>query len=216
MKLLFIGNSATHVHDIPNLLATLTKPLGISLETEMITEDGYELYRHADTESVFEKISRAYDMVFLQEHGNCIASEENAEKSLKAMQKLGNAVQSSGAKLYYYVRPPYGKENRGRDAFMQCKLFDEHFKKSAEQTGAECVFVNRSFAYAIKNCNLRLWGDDNAHASIIGAHLIVFTFFASLFKKSARLLNSEKITEEEAEKLAEIADKIALDGTVPW
>lgn len=206
MKLLFIGNSATHVHNIPKLLASLAEPFEINLKTDMITGDGYELLKHADDKKVFEKINEGYDMVFLQEHGNCIA-EEKRESSLLAMRLLGKAVKESGAKLYYYVRPPYGIKNRGFDSLQQCELFDAHFKKSAEQTGAKCVFANRAFANAIKNTDFKLWGDDNAHASEYGAYLIAATFFATLFNKSATILPSATLPESDAKRLAEIADE---------
>ena len=215
MKLLFIGNSATHVHNIPKLLTSLVSSVGIELEADMITGDGYELSRHIEDGGVFEKINEGYDMVFLQEHGNCIA-EEKRESSLSAMRRLGEAVTKSGAELYYYVRPPYGIKNRGYDSLQQCELFDAHFKKSQEETGAKCVFVNRAFANAIKETDIKLWGEDNAHASEYGAYLIAATFFATLFNKSATLLPSATLPEIDAKILAEIADETVFKEKAPW
>ena len=209
MKFLFIGNSATHVHNIPSLLENLSEANGFSVKTDMITGDGYELLKHANDKNVFEKINEGYDIVFLQEHGNCIA-EEKRDSSLEAMRKLGKATRDSGAELYYYVRPPYGIKNRGHDSLKQCELFDAHFKKSAEETGAKCVFVNRTFAYAIKNSDIKLRGDDNAHASYEGACLIAFTFFLSVFKKAPTVFTSLKLSEEKAKELLEIAEKSLL------
>ena len=215
MKLLFIGNSATHVHDIPKLLSSLAADAGIFIETEMLTADGCDLYTHADASSehgkkVLEKIREGFDIVFLQEHGNCIASPEKAERSLDAMRRLAKAVKDSGAELYYYVRPPYGIKNSGYDSLLQSELFDRHFIKSQKETGAKCVFVNRAFAYAIKNSDFRLFGPDNAHASRHGAHLIAATFFATPFGKSASVLKSTAIPQSDALRLAEIADKIVF------
>lgn len=213
MKLLFIGNSATHVHDIPNLFSSLAADAGIVIETEMLTVDGCDLYTHADAstehgKSVLKKIGEGFDIVFLQEHGNCIASPEKAERSLDAMRRLAKAVEESGAELYYYVRPPYGIKNSGYDSLAQCELFDKHFTKSQKETKAKCVFVNRAFAYAIKNSDFKLWGEDNAHASLHGAYLIAATFFATLFEKSATVLPNGKLPKSDAKRLAEIADKV--------
>ena len=43
MKLLFIGNSATYVHDIPQTLAALAGKAGYSVETKAIAKGGFRI-----------------------------------------------------------------------------------------------------------------------------------------------------------------------------
>ena len=116
----------------------------------------------------------------------------------------------SGAKLAYYVRPPYGYEAFGRSPVEQCRAFDELFTDIASKNGAVCVYVNRAFEYAIENTDIRLWGDDNAHTSDEGAYLAVCVHFATIFGKSATILDENGI--ENARSLQEIADKIVFGG----
>ena len=61
-----------------------------------------------------------------------------------------------------------------------------------------------------------LWGPDNAHTSEYGAYLAVCVFFCTIFKVSSTALDAVGIAAEDAHNLQTIADKIALDGAMPW
>ncbi len=216
-KLLFIGNSATYVNDIPANLAALCAKKGITITQKQIVPGGRTLEQHADDASLYTEIAKGYDAVFIQENGTMLTNDAGRQKSLAAIEKIGKAVHESGAKFYFYVRPPYGKNLDGYVNFDQCKIFDEHFTPAAEEFDASCVYVNRAFAYAIKNCYANLWGSDNAHTNIRGAYLAVCTFYATLFGKSATELDiAYGLPEAEAKELQKAADKIALEGVIPW
>lgn len=216
MKALFIGNSATYVHDIPGTLRRLAGEAGYPLETAQITPGGYELAQHADTATahgarVFEEIAGGHDVVFLQDNGNCVSSEEKRARCRDAARRLAAAAKASGAKPYFYVRPPYGKSAFGRDALAQCEAFDGLFGEIAADNGIACVYANRAFAEAIRHSDYPLWGDDNAHTSIYGAYLIVCTFFATLFRTSSTVLGTVNgVSDADARELQQIADRIAL------
>ena len=216
-KLLFIGNSATYVHDIPATLAMLCQKKGITITQKQIVPGGRTLEQHAADPEVFSEIAKGYDAVFIQENGNCIITAEEREKSLAACKKIGDAVKASGGSFCLYVRPPYGIDLGDYKNFDQCKLFDEHFTPFAEEYGASCVYVNRAFAYAIKNCDYNLWGEDNAHTSVYGAYLAVCTFYTALFGESAVGLEAAYgIPECDAKQLQQLADKISLESVIPW
>ena len=215
MKLLFIGNSATYYHEIPKTLAKVCQKLGMDVSTAQITPGGYMLSQHADEatehgQKVFEEIAKGYDIVFLQDNGNCISSDEKREACFNACRKLAKAIEASGAKLYFYVRPPYKKLNSGFDALKQCEKFDELFGEIAAELGAECVYVNRAFAYAIKNLDFELWCEDQGHTSERGAYLAVCTFFAKLFDRSATCLDPCDLPEEDAKAIQKAADKVVF------
>lgn len=217
MKILFIGNSATYVHDIPETLARLATQAGHPLEVKRIVKGGWRLCQHAGAGSrALEEIEKGYDIVFLQDNGDCISSEERREACLRACTGLTRSAQSRGAKVYYYVRPPYGYEAFGRSPLEQCQAFDLLFGGMARETGAVCAYVNRAFAYAIKNTDICLWGDDNAHTSEEGAYLAVCVFFAVLFGRSSSALGSDCLPKEESKRLQDIADRVVLYGELPW
>lgn len=219
--LLFIGNSATYVHDVPEMLAKLATEAGYPTESVKITLGGYTLKQHADGESehgreVRKLIGQGFDHVFLQDNGNCIADDERRAACKKACRTLGELIKNSGAKAWIYVRPPYGYEKFAFTPKEQCVEFDRLFGEIANEIGAECSHVNRAFLYAAENSDLNLYGSDNAHTSPEGAYLIICTIFASLFGVSSTVLGTNGIDEETAKTIQKIADKISLEGIKPW
>ena len=209
MRILFIGNSATYVHDIPENLARLATAAGYPTECVRIVKGGWRLSQHAEAGSrALAEIEKGYDIVVLQDNGNCVENDERRAASAAAIGILGKAARDSGAKVYYYVRPPYGYEAFGRSPVEQCREFDCHFTEIAEREGAVCAYVNRAFEYAIENTDIRLWGDDNAHTSESGAYLAVCVIFATIYRASATLLDGDGI--ENAKVLQEIADRVVF------
>jgi uncharacterized protein YbjQ (UPF0145 family) len=211
MKILFIGNSATYVHEIPETLARLANEQGCDVETESITRGGYMLSQYAEEQGVYDTIKKGFDIVVFQDNGNCISSDEMREKCRSALEKLIKAAKESGANAYIYVRPPYGYSSFGYTPLEQCDEFDKLFLEISEKEGAENIYVNRAFAEAIKTTDLKLWGPDNAHTSEQGAYLAVCIFFATIFKKSATILDTNGLPENEVDEIKKIADKISSE-----
>ena len=221
LKMLFIGNSATYVNDIPGTLVELAKKAGYSLEADSIVKGGATLSFHAslDTkhgESILKAIRSGYDIVWLQDNGNCVSGEENRQASLKACNVLGTLIRDTGAKVGIYLRPPYGYEKWGLSPFEQCKEFDLHFLRAADELRSLNAYVNRAFAFAIRDTEYDLWGKDHAHTSSYGAYLAVCVFFATIFHTSAGVLDASDLPLEDTRALQEIADKVALNQEIPW
>lgn len=221
LKVLFIGNSATYVHEIPQTLARLATEAGFLTECTKVTKGGYELAQHADAstehgQTVLEEIARGYDVVFLQDNGNCITTKEKRQNAFAACKTLSDAIRKSCALPFIYVRPPYGKLLAGLTAFEQCIQFDGLFSEIASNLDMRLAYANRAFACAIKRLDYPLWGPDNAHTSPHGAYLIVCVLFATLFQTSATVLGTNGLPEADARALQTVADAVALDRVLPW
>ena len=221
IRLLFIGNSATYVHDLPGTLSRLAQKAGYPVECASNVKGGAELSKHADYSSelgqkALEMIRKGYDIVFMQDNGNCVSSEAMKLASRDAARILGAEIFASGAKAGLYVRPPYGHEKWGLDPFAQCHAFDTHFLEISQMLGSVNVYVNRAFAFAIRDTSYDPWGPDHAHISEYGAYLAVCTFFATIFNTSSAVLDANGLPPEDARVLQEIADKVALQGQAPW
>ena len=152
----------------------------------------------------------------MQDNGKCIKDDENRQKSKNACVTLGEAISKTGAKTIIYVRPPYGYELCGFSPEEQCIELDLLFSDIASNIGAKCSFINRAFAYALKDSCLNLYGPDNAHTSPEGAYLIICTLFSSLFGVSSSVLGTNGIDKATAKKLQRIADRVTLEKLVPW
>lgn len=221
LRLLFIGNSATYVHDLPKTLSCLAAECGYHIEVKSIVKGGYELAQHADiyTERgrmAYDAIAEGYDAVFLQDNGNCVTTEEKSIASRNACAALYRAITAAGSNAYIYVRPPYEYEHAGRTPLAQCVAFDALFGEIAAELGVLNAYVNRAFAYAMTRLDYDLWGPDHAHISEHGAYLAVCVFFATLFGCSATALGANGLPQKDVRALQQVADLIAIDGVIPW
>jgi hypothetical protein len=221
LRILFIGNSATYVNDIPGTLANLAQKAGYSIEADSIAKGGATLAYHAapDTDhgkSVSQRIRDGYDIVWLQDNGNCISCEVKRRESLDACGVLGSLISDTGARFGIYVRPPYGYERWGFDPFEQCKEFDRHFLSVPKEFNSLNAYVNRAFGFAIRDTKYDPWGADHGHTSCHGAYLAVCVFFATIFNTSASVLDANGLPLDDARELQAIADKVALNGEIPW
>ena len=109
-RLLFIGNSATYVHDVPETLAKLATEAGFPTEAVRITKGGYTLSQHADSSSdhgkeVLDLIKQGFDVVFLQDNGNCIADDEKRSASKNACKTLDAEIKKNGC-----TNPPHCRQ----------------------------------------------------------------------------------------------------------
>ncbi|MBQ8184641.1 MAG: hypothetical protein IJ036_02520 [Lachnospiraceae bacterium] len=223
LKILFIGNSATSVNNVPYTLLRLAGKVGYDIEVATCTNGGYTLSQHADEstpygQTVYEKISNQYDIVFLQENCSCISNEVTRQNTKDACKKLNDAIIAAGGETYVYVRPPYGYPTAGYEPFEQCIELDKLFSEISSEVGTTNAYVNRAFAYAMEmeDCNFSLWGSDNAHTSAHGAYLVVCVMFATLFETSATVLDHDTLPPEDALILQQIADKIVLENHILW
>ena len=213
MNLLFIGNSATYVNELPQTLSRLAMELGYEFQTAQLTPGGYTLTQHADTltdhcKAVITEIKKGYDAVILQDNSICIKDDAHREATDRACELLCKAIRESGAKLYFYVRPPTGKVNYGYTSLQQCEKLDTLFTQLAEKHGGECIYVNRAFAEAIWTTDYNLWGEDNAHTGKLGGYLTVCTFFKAMTGKSPTALSYNGLDETTAQALQDIADAV--------
>ena len=220
-RILFIGNSATYVNDIPGTLSRLATKAGYPTECSSVVKGGATLSTHANTETplgkeAYQAIKNGFNTVILQDNGNCIVSESMRAASKNACETLTAAIKETGAQVGIYFRPPYGYESSEYSPLAQCIEFDRHFGEISERIGALNVYVNRAFAYAIKNTEQKLWGPDNGHTSETCAYLAVCVFFTALFRTSSSVLDHNGLPENVARELQSIADKITLHGLIPW
>lgn len=222
LKVLFIGNSATYVHDLPQKLSRLATKAGYPLIADSCVEGGNQLadflnpaYQFRD--KMFAALAKGYDIVFLQEYSYCIASEEKRDTTRKASRTIHQAIEETGAKTYFYIRPPIGE---GYDighftSYEQCIELDKLFVPIAQELGATTAHVNRAFAYALQNLSIPLWGPDNAHISPEGAYMAVCVFFSTLFRVSSTVLDTEELPQDLARSLQQAADLVAFGQYIP-
>ena len=219
-RILFIGNSATYVNNIPYIVKHFAKIMGYNIEVKVMTERGFELAQHVDCNTNYGKnalseIQRGYDVVFLQEHSNCITSDIKRIQTKLSCQILDQAIRSSGGRTYMYVRPPCGKIYEGFTPLEQTIEFDKLFGDISSQLKIKNAYVNRAFYYANIDTGIMLWGEDYSHTNKYGAYLASCVIFSTLFLKPAATLDCLDIPADKAHYLQNVSDKVVFEGWHP-
>ena len=102
-RVLFLGNSHTYFHDLPQVFAGLAESGGFSVQADMIAYPGVTFGWHLRQESQlrYALLYGNYDYVILQQaaHSPCPAKEETLRDGMKLIEK----VRSCGAEALLCV-----------------------------------------------------------------------------------------------------------------
>ena len=175
MRILFIGNSHTYMHDLPARVAQLAKEAGYECDVTMLAHPGWYLCQHVkEPESRFNIKYGHYDYVVLQEHAHpfdCIPEYREAAKTLT------DWIREAGS-----VPVIYGTWARKDDEKSQEEMNTVH-RKLAQETGALYAAVGESWwDFQRAHPETDLYEEDGAHASESGAEFAAKVIWATIEK----------------------------------
>ena len=206
LDILFIGNSHTHFHDLPEIVREIGASIGDNLYVEMSAPGGYEFERHfKDPETLAALSSRAWDIIVLQESGWRVAlppveakiqvypfadslkreilqNNKNAQLVLYVTHGYEQGVNTMGETEWCQWDPPVcsqeGMSKRIQETYNElARIFD------AESTPAGPLWqIIKS-----KNNDLHLFEPDGVHPNIAGSYANALTIYSVIRKQ--RLIN---------------------------
>jgi hypothetical protein len=192
MNVLFIGNSHTYLHYMPQMLEKLAKAAAKEFNTDQITGEGVGLQWHWNNTPTREKIgSRLWDYVVLQDRSG------GPLEDLRGLQTharlLNEDIRRQGAETLFYMI--WANKSRPRTQ----KILADAYGQIAEELGARLAPVGLAWEKArARDPVLDLHHLDERHANPVGAYLTACVFFSVLFNTSpeglpARLQIKNKI-----------------------
>ena len=212
MNVLFIGNSHTYLHYMPQMLGELAHAAdsGFQLNIDQITGEGAGLQWHWNNEPSIEKIwSKRWDYVVLQDRSG--GPLEELESFRTHARLLDEVIKRHGAKTIFYMT--WANKSRPRTQ----KILTEAYGRIATELGAVLAPVGLAWqkAQAMDEA-LNLHHIDDRHANPSGAYLTACVFYAVLFNASpeglpATLQIEGKIRLDLAEERAGFLQKIAYE-----
>ena len=163
MKLLFIGNSHTFVHFVPDRVVKLCETLGVEVEAVMLTHPGMGLDYHLKQHQTKYNVMRGkYDAIVLQHNAHPFPGKEQLIASGEALA----ALIPDDRKIFLYMTWSE-KNNRAGQAIMS-----ESYEALAEKLGAAVCPVGRIWWQAADaHPNEELYYSDGEHSSVLGASL---------------------------------------------
>lgn len=199
-RVLFVGNSYTHVNKLPELVRRLAESEGRLLEYRMIAPGGWTLRQHVQDGEV-EKALRSgrWDFVVLQEQSRAPAQHPDvvsrevypAARTLDSLRR----VWQPEAKTVFYMT--WGRQDGDADRClsnpavctyegMQARL-RESYLEMTWACGAWCAPVGVAWKRVrTERPGLNLYQPDKSHPSLIGSYLGASVFYTLFYGKTFR------------------------------
>jgi len=177
---LFIGNSYTSTHDLPEMVAGMAKAAGlpVQLRVEADVTDAATLEDHWGAPSVRDRIrERRWDFVVLQEQS--LRPLKKPDRMEKYAKLLAAEIRKRGAKPVFFLT--WAREERPH---AQEELNRAYFR-IADKLKATVVPVGPAWARVRKERSmLKLFAYDGSHPTPAGTYLAACVFFAVLTGRS--------------------------------
>ena len=200
-KVLFVGNSKTYVHDIPEKFAKIAGSSGYSVSVSSVTEGGKTLsYLASNYKSKITNSS--YDCVILQEQTDAYESGGSTySNGISAVTKL---VKSKNNNAKVYVRALWIVNTSSSSALNKSYSATE---KYAAANNAGVIYDGKAFENSRKQYpNINLYGDER-HQSEAGAYLSALVIYKTLSGQKPNTTYYAGVGKENALKLQSIAAK---------
>lgn len=226
-KVLFIGNSYTHQHNVPQLVANIASNLGDYVFNDMQTAGGATLENHTMNSATFTKIqSQEWDYVVIQAQSvepSVSDAQVNANTLPYAIQ-LADSVYANNfcSEVLFYMT--WGREN-GFPQWQPISTFEgmqtrlrSAYLRFADSVQGSVSPVGMAWKHVRDNHpGIQLYSTDGSHASAEGAYLTACTFYASIFRKpSSGATFYSSVNPTIAGQLQAAADFVVLDSLDHW
>jgi hypothetical protein len=211
-NVLFIGNSHTYLHYMPQMLWELVYAgdRGFELNIDQITGEGVGLEWHWKNAPSLEKIRKGpWDYVVLQDRSG--GPLKNLESFRTHARLLDGDIKDQGAKTVFYMT--WADKSRPRTQ----KIIADAYSRIAVELDAVLAPVGLAWEKAkALDVKLNLHHIDNRHANPKGAYLTACVFYTVFFNANpeglpATLQIEGKIRLDLAEDRAGYLQKIAYE-----
>ncbi len=173
MRVLFIGNSHTYVHDMPLIFKNKMKENGIDCFVTMIAHPGWTLEKHNQNPEVkFNILYGDYDYVVCQEYAHPFGPKENLYKGMRILKSY---IDQTNAKMIIF--PTWAAKYNPQ---AQEEMSNAH-KYIADVLNVSLAPVDSRWTDILNNNkDIELFGPDGEHPSIDGSNLIASSIFDTI------------------------------------
>ena len=194
-RVLFIGNSYTYFHSLPDLIAQIAEAKGKQLIWQAHTPGGRNFERHWEEGQAAAKLrAGTWDTVVLQNQSSEPARDPARMREFGL--KLCAEIDEAGAEKMLFLtwayktkpdwinaeeHPMLDVPEKDYPAVMQSLLADAYFNLAVE-TNAQVAPAGLAWELArARPPDWELHGEDGAHPGPLGSYLTAMVFYAALF-----------------------------------
>ena len=194
LRVLFVGNSHTHLNSMPAMIAELAaatpgaRPFFFKMEAPGGATFGDHLKAGRVTKLLAEQV---FDYVVLQEQQQMpsYGRQQRQDQFEAPAGTLDVMIRAAGAKTWLFLthaRRDGDRDNRPDDTYtqMQARLRDG-YRDLARAIGAPIVPVGLVWERVVRtDPDLSLWAPDGYHPSPLGSYLAACVFYKAFYDRS--------------------------------
>jgi hypothetical protein len=194
LRVLFIGNSYTFWHNLPEIVAQMAHSQGKRLYYETSVQGGWDFQDHWEAGDALQLITEnRWDVIVLQNHS--FGGVGGVEAMMDYGQRFGEAIAATEAEVLLYVTWAYAEPlewvQKSPEALALYTDMQAHVVKSytalAEAIGGTLCPVGPAWeAFRAANPEIPLHHTDHTHPSPLGAYLSGLMFTTLLFGETPR------------------------------
>jgi hypothetical protein len=187
-RVLFIGNSYTYFHNLPEMFAKLAAAGGERVEVRMVAPGGWRLKDHWEKGDARKALRDGeWDYVVLQDQSTlgvtCFVDGQprvtSDEVFRPAAEQWAAEIAKMGATPVFYLT--WARKATPEDQ----KILSGAYLRAAHATGARVAPVGIAWAEVRSlEPSLELYIDDGSHPSAAGSYLAACALYGTLFEKS--------------------------------
>jgi len=179
VRVLFIGNSLTYVHDVPGIVAAFAAAAGMPPPVcRSVVSGGFSLEDHWDKGAAQKTLEEEkWDFVVLQQGPS--ASPEGRDLLIRYARRFEPLIRRAGAKPALYMVWPSVSRRRDFGGVS------DSYRLAARDVGGALLPAGEAWLIAEKvRPGLRLYSEDGLHPTAAGSYLAAAVIYAGLTGKS--------------------------------
>lgn len=209
LKVLFVGNSLTYVHDVPAKVAELGASVGARIEVAAVTHPNFSLTDHwARGEAAKAIATGGFDVVVLQQGPT--AAIENRPQLYKEAYRFARLIRKHGGRPALYMVWPSRARSQDWDGVIAA------YTDAAKGADALLFPVGSAWRRALQSATPpALYGPDGFHPTEAGSTLAALVIVSTLLERSPDAFTLAGVPEDTAKALKAAALQAAIDSLKP-
>jgi sugar phosphate isomerase/epimerase len=217
MRVLFIGNSYTRYHDLPEMVEDVAESAieGPRIESFSVTRMGATTRRHwIHREARMRLAYGHYDAVVLQGHSMAI-TDAQAEETREYTARFAETAHRVGTRVVLFEtwarregHPVYRRGEAGCNPQEMLRRIDGFYGELGARLGLSVAPVGRAWIRAIERMpDATLHERDGTHPALMGTYLSSLVLYGALTDHNPRTVRWQPypITMQDAERLQSVA-----------
>ncbi|GEM_PF-174433 len=220
LKILFIGNSYTHMNSMPKLFEKIAVSKGMNVDVEMDARSSHTFEMHSKRMEMFEHIrAKQWDYVILQGFSRELAQSIPVieEQSTPYIRQIKDSIMANNActEILLYMTWGYKEGYRHQEHINTYEKMTDSVRRGyfhiSNKFNFPIVPVGAVYKSLRGQSDINLYEGDFQHPNPRGSYLIACSFYSAIFKSTPFNAYYKDIEEEEAIELQRISSEYVLN-----